>query len=108
MAPRKKDAGIPHSMARDVNVLSVSEESQHKRRSFPWWQGSEIQLIRRKHSSCCSAGKSSFCSAVTQQDSNVRKDTAIPDSVLPFDSNSKLIIQDQIQDLDQSKISSRF
>ena len=48
--------------------------------------------------------RENLLSVVTQEDSNVRKDTTIPDSVA-FDSNSKLIIYDQIQDSDQSKIS---
>ena len=49
--------------------------------------------------------RENLLSAVTQEDSNVRKDIAVPDSVLAFDSSSKLIIQDQIQDLDKAKIS---
>ena len=37
--------------------------------------------------------RENLLSVVTQEDSNVRKDTTIPDSVA-FDSNSKLIIYD--------------
>ena len=37
--------------------------------------------------------RENLLSVVTQEDSNVRKDTTIPDS-MAFDSNSKLIIYD--------------
>ena len=92
-------------MARDVDdedVLSVSEEpkeSQHIGRPAKELHmvdgignpahpaatpGSIIAVVARKN----------LLSAVTQEDSNVQKDIAVPDSVLAFDSNSKLIIQD--------------
>ena len=119
MAPRggrKKDAGIPHSMARDVDdedVLSVSEEpeeSQHIGRpakELPMVDGigNPAHLAATPGSITAVVARENLLSAVMQVDSNVRKDIAVPDSVLAFDSNSKLIIQDQIQDLDKAKIS---
>ena len=109
---RKKDAGIPHSMARDVDdehVLSVfeePEESQHIGRpakELPMVDGigNPAHPVATPGSITAVVARENLLSAVTQEDSNVRKDIAVPDSVLAFDSKSKLIIQD----LDKAKIS---
>ena len=51
------------------------------------------------------SARENIFSSITQDDSNVQKDTADPNLVLDSNPNSNLIIQDQILDLDQSKIS---
>ena len=50
------------------------------------------------------SARENIFSSITQEDSNVQKDTADPNLVLDSNPNSNLIIQDQILDLDQSKI----
>lgn len=114
MAPRggrKKDASIPHLVARemdDEDVLSVFEEleeSQHIGRpakELPIVVGIENPTLTATtpRSSTVVVARENLLSTVTQEDSNVQNGIVVPNSVLAFDSNSKLIIHDQIQDLD--------
>ena len=64
-----------------------------------------VHSVVTPRSNIAISARENICSSITQEDSNVRKDTTDSNLVLDSNPNSNLIIQDQILDLDQFKIS---
>ena len=107
---RKRESGIPHSKAQDEDDDDEPEDSLHigrRPKELPMVLviRNLVHLMVTPISDTTISTSENICSSITQEDSNVRKDTADPTLVLDSNPNSNLIIQDQILDLDQSKIS---